>query len=141
MRQVVHGSTASERFNMVLLSVFACSALLLAAIGVCGLTMYSVQQRTQEFGIRMALGASAGKLQRSIITQSMRLVGGGVVVGTAAAIGLTRVLEHLLFGVEPWDPVVFGTVPIILTAVAVCAVWLAARRAARVDPLISLRWE
>jgi len=141
MDEVVVQSTARQDFNMLLLTIFGCSALLLAAIGIYGLMAYSVEQRTQELGIRMALGAQAGDVRNIVIFQGMRLALIGVVVGTAAAVGLMRLIADLLYGVKPWDPLVFVTVPIVLSVVALFAVWLPARRATRIDPLDALRYE
>ena len=141
MDEVVLHSTAREDFNMLLLSIFGCAALLLAAIGIYGLMAYSVEQRTQELGIRMALGAEARDLRKLVIYQGMALAIVGVALGTSAAFGLTRLLANLLYGVKPWDPLVFATVPIILSAVALVAISLPAHRATRVDPLDALRYE
>ncbi|HVH26778.1 MAG TPA: ABC transporter permease [Vicinamibacterales bacterium] len=141
MGAIVTQSTARSDFNMLLLTIFAASALLLAAIGIYGLMAYSVQQRTQEIGIRLALGADARRVRNMVIGQGMRLALVGVVVGLAASFGLTRLLASFLFGVAARDPVVFVTVPLLLTGVALVGVWLPARRAARVDPVIALRSE
>jgi len=141
MDEVVVQSTAREDFNMVLLTIFGCSALLLAAIGIYGLMAYSVQQRTQELGIRIALGAKSGDVRNLVIFQGMRLAVVGVLIGTVAAFGLTRLIANLLFGVKAWDPLVFVSVPIILCAVALFAVWLPARRATLIDPADALRYE
>jgi ABC-type antimicrobial peptide transport system permease subunit len=102
---------------------------------------YSVQQRTQEIGIRMALGAEAGNVRNMIVLQGMRLVWIGAAIGLAAAFGLTRLISSFLFGVNAWDPLVFTVVPVILMAVALFAVWLPARRATKIDPLNALRYE
>jgi putative ABC transport system permease protein len=141
MGEIVARSTARSAFNMTLLSVFAGTALLLAAIGIYGLMAYSVQQRTQEIGIRAALGASAAKVRSMILLQGLRVALLGVVVGLAAAFGLTRVIASFLFGVTSRDPVVFVAVPLLLLAVALVGMWLPARRAARVDPATALRAE
>jgi predicted permease len=141
MDEVVVRSTAAQRFNTLLLTIFGCSALLLAAIGIYGLMAYSVQQRTQEIGIRMALGAGASKVRNIVVLQGMRLAFIGVVLGVAGALALTRLINSFLFGVKPLDPIVFLTVPTVLTAVALFSTWLPARRAARVDPLNALRYE
>jgi len=123
------------------MTIFACAALLLAAIGVYGLMAYSVEQRTQEIGIRLALGAETARVRRMIVFQGMRLAIVGVVVGLASAFGLTRFIASFLFGVQAWDPVVFTAVPAALAAVALFAVWVPARRASRVDPIQALRYE
>jgi putative ABC transport system permease protein len=141
MEEVVSRSTSRQRFNMWLMTVFGVSALLLAAIGIYGLMAYSVEQRTQEIGIRLALGANASKVRTMIVRQGMALAIVGVVVGLAAAFGLARLMETLLFGVTTRDPLVFGGVPLLLTLVAFVAVWLPARRASRVDPMSALRYE
>jgi predicted permease len=141
MEEVISRSTSRQRFNMLLMTVFGGSALLLAAIGVYGLMAYSVQQRTQEIGIRMALGAESKHVRRMVISQGMRFALIGVVVGVAAAFGLARLIATFLFGVTTWDPVVFIAVPVLLTAVSLLAVWLPALRATRVDPVTALRQE
>jgi putative ABC transport system permease protein len=141
MDEVVVHSTARESFNMLLLSIFGASALVLASIGIYGLMAYSVQQRTQEMGIRMALGADRGRIRNLVVWQGMQLTIAGVIVGAGAAFGLTRLIASLLFGVKSWDPVVFVTVPVVLAAVALLAVWLPATRASRLDPMAALRVE
>jgi putative ABC transport system permease protein len=141
MDEVVVSSTARADFNMLLLTIFGCSALLLAAIGIYALMAYSVQQRRQELGIRIALGADAVDVRNLVIFQGMRLALVGVLVGIAAAFGLTRLIANLLFGVKTWDPVVFISVPLILSAVALLAVWIPARRATQVNPVDALRYE
>jgi putative ABC transport system permease protein len=141
MTQVVGNSTAREDFNMLLLTIFGASALILAAIGIYGLMAYSVQQRTQEMGIRMALGADRARIRSLVVWHGMRLAIVGVVIGIGAAFGLTRFIASLLFGVKTWDPAVFVTVPIILSLVALLAVWMPATRASRLDPQQALRIE
>jgi putative ABC transport system permease protein len=141
MDQVVAQSTARQDFNTTLLTIFACVALLLAAVGIYGLMAYSVQQRRQEIGIRMALGASPEKVRGMIVRQGMTLAFAGVLVGVAAALALTRLMASLIFGVKTWDPVVFVTVAVVLSLVALLATYIPARRAAHVDPLIALRYE
>jgi predicted permease len=141
MDEVVVQSTARNDFNMSLLTIFAGSALLLAAIGIYGLMSYSVQQRTQEIGIRMALGAESGDVRRLVMVQGMQLVIAGVVCGIAGAFGLTRLLNSFLFGVKPLDPMVFVAVPVLLTAIALFAIWVPATRATAVDPVNALRYE
>jgi predicted permease len=141
MSEIVTQSTARSDFNMLLLTIFAGSALLLAAIGIYGLMAYSVEQRTQEIGIHLALGADSSTVRNMIIHQGMSIALVGIAIGFASALGLTRIVASFLFGVTPRDPVVFAIVPLLLTAVALVGVWFPARRAARVDPLIALRAE
>jgi predicted permease len=141
MTEVVSRSTSRQRFNMWLMTVFGACALLLAAIGIYGLMAYSVAQRTQELGIRMALGAEAGHVRRMVVRQGMRLAAVGLVVGLVASMALARVVESFLFGVTARDPLVFLGVPLVLAAVALLAVWLPALRASRVDPIEALRYE
>jgi predicted permease len=141
MDEIVAKSTARQNLNMLLMNIFGGSALFLAAIGIYALMAYSVQQRTQEIGIRMALGARPGALRNMILVQGMRLALIGVAIGLAAAFGLTRLLTSLLFGVQPRDPLVFIAVPVLLAAVALLACYLPARRATRINPLEALRWE
>jgi len=141
MDQIVMGSTARDQFNTLVLGIFAAVAILLASIGLYGLMAYSVEQRTLEFGIRLALGADFPALRNMIVRQAMTLAGAGIVVGLAAAYGLTRFLASLLYRVKPTDPVVFGTVTVIFAGVAFLASYLPARRALRVDPVVALRYE
>ena len=141
MTEVVSNSTAREDFNMLLLSIFGACALILAAIGIYGLMAYSVQQRTQEMGIRMALGADRSHIRSLVVWNGMRLAIVGVVLGIAAAFGLTRLIASFLFGVKTWDPLVFVTVPVLLSLVALLAVWMPATRASRLDPQQALRIE
>ena len=122
------------------MTIFGSVALLLAAIGIYGMMAYSVQQRTHEFGIRLALGAQASSLRNSIARQGMRVTSrAGVLCGTAAAFGLARWMAFLLWGVKPWDPIAFITVPAILSAVSLAAIWIPALRATRLDPMVALR--
>ncbi len=141
MEEMVAKSTARQNLNMLLMNIFGGSALLLAGVGIYGLMAYSVQQRTKEIGIRMALGAQPGALRGMVLRQGMRLALIGAVIGIATAFGLTRLLTSLLFGVQPHDPLVFIAVPVLLTAVALLACYLPARRATRINPLEALRWE
>ncbi len=141
MDQVVNLSTARERFNMLLMSVFGFSALLLAAIGIYGLMAYSVQQRIQEIGIRLALGATAGNVKGMVVGQGMWLALAGAAAGLGSAWALTRFLESFLFRVKMHDPVVFIAVPVVLSLVALLAVWFPAGRASRIEPVEALRYE
>jgi putative ABC transport system permease protein len=126
---------------MLLLTIFGVIALALAAVGIYGLLAYSVQQRTQEMGIRMALGADRSAIRSLVIWHGMKLTLVGTVLGVIAAFGLTRLLASLLFGVKSWDPAAFFLAPVIIAAVAFLAVWLPARRASRVDLIQALRAE
>ena len=141
MDEVMGHSTARQRFQMLLLTIFGAVALLLSAIGIYALMAYSVAQRTQELGIRMALGADRGRIRKLVVWQGMRLALFGVLAGLVASFGLTRFLSTFLFGVKPWDPAVFVSAPLILTAIAMLAVWLPAARASKVDPMEALRAE
>ncbi len=131
MEQVIAQSIARQRFNMLLLSIFAAVALLLAAIGIYGVMSCSVEQRTQEIGIRMALGAGRGGMRRMVLAQGMKLAMAGVALGLALAYGLSRVLASLLFGVAASDP----------STLAMAAAFIPARRATAIDPAIALRYE
>jgi len=141
MDEIVILTTSRQRFNMLLLTIFGSSALLMAAIGIYGLMAYSVQQRTQELGIRMALGAQASNIRNMVIRQGMVLAIIGVVIGIGGALWLTHFLASFLFGVKALDPAAFVATPILLTAVALLAVWIPARRATRVSPMTALRFE
>jgi len=141
MDEVVRRSTANTDFNTLVLTIFAATALLLAAIGIYGLMAYSVEQRTQEIGIRLALGAEHGTVRNMVVFQGMRLALIGVVIGVGSAFGLTKLIASVLYGVKARDPMVFIGVPILLTAVALIAVWLPARRATRVSPVDAVRSE
>jgi predicted permease len=141
MEEVMHGSTARDRFNMMLLTIFGAVALILAAVGIFGLMAYSVAQRRQEMGIRMALGADRPAIRRLVVWSGMRLALFGVALGLGAALALTRLIASLLFGVQPWDPIAFVVAPVILFLAALIAVWLPGMRACRIDPLEALRME
>jgi putative ABC transport system permease protein len=141
MDQILSNSVAGQRFNAVLLGIFASLALILATIGVFGVINYSVAQRTHEIGIRLALGAQRRDVFKLIVGQGLILAFIGVVVGAIGAFGLTRLIESLLFGVSPTDALTFGLVSVIVTAVALLACYLPARRAMQVDPLVALRYE
>jgi predicted permease len=141
MAEVVSRSTSRQRFNMWLMAVFGVCALLLAAIGIYGLMAYSVEQRTQEIGIRLALGAHTAQVRNMVVKQGMVLAVIGVVIGLASAFGLARLMETLLFSVTTRDPLTFVVVPVVLAAVAFIAAWVPARRASKVDPIVALRYE
>ena len=141
MDDVVGESIARARFDMWLMTIFGGCALLLAAIGVYGLTAYSVQQRTPEIGIRMALGADARAVRRMVLAQGIGLALTGIAIGLVSALALARLLAGFLFGVAPRDPAVFVSIPILLVGVALAAVWLPALHATRISPMIALRHE
>jgi putative ABC transport system permease protein len=141
MDEVVARSTANTDFNTLVLTIFAGTALLLAAIGIYGLMAYSVEQRTQEIGIRLALGAEYGTVRNMVVFQGMRLAIAGVIIGLGSAFGLTKLIASFLYGVKARDPAVFIAVPLLLAAVALVAVWLPAQRATRVSPVDALRSE
>jgi putative ABC transport system permease protein len=141
MTQVVADSMASSRFNMILMTIFAGVALLMASIGLYGVISYMVSQRTHEIGIRMALGASRPSVLGLVLRNGMSLALMGVGVGLAAAFGLTRLITTLLYGVSPTDPITFGVISLVLTGVALAACVVPAHRATRVDPMIALRYE
>jgi predicted permease len=141
MQQIIAESNTRQNFNTLLLTVFAAIALLLAAVGIYGLMAYAVQQRTQEIGIRMALGANQTKIMQLVLGQGMRLALIGTLVGLGAAFGLTRLLQNFLFGVKPGDPVAYSMVAVVLVAVTLLAAFVPTRRAMRVDPMVALRAE
>jgi putative ABC transport system permease protein len=139
--KVLADSTTRENFNVLLMTVFALLALSLAAVGIYGLMSYAVEQRTQEIGIRMALGANQGKIMQMVLGQSMRLAAIGAVIGLAAAYGVAKLVGGLLFGIKANDPIMYSAVVVILAAVALLAAFIPARRATRVDPILALRQE
>jgi putative ABC transport system permease protein len=141
MDQVVTRSLSRQRFNMWLMTTFGLAALALAAIGIYGLMAYSVEQRTQEIGIRLALGADSERVRTMVIVQGMRLAIVGVAVGLVAAFGLARMISTFLFGVTAADPLVFVAAPVVLTIVALIAALIPAVRASRVEPIEALRYE
>ena len=141
LESIVQDSLGSRRFPMLLLSAFALLALALAAVGIIGVVSYSVSQRTNEIGIRMALGARPGDVTRLVLSGSMRWVFVGIGFGIAGSLGLTRLLGTLLYGVQPTNLAVLGTVSLLLALVALLACYIPARKAAKVDPLVALRYE
>ena len=132
---------ADRRFTLLLLGVFAATALLIAAVGIYGVIAYAVSQRTQEIGVRVALGAQRSHIMNLVLGQGFRLVIIGVVAGLAGAFVLTRFLSAMLFNVKSYDPLTFAAVALLLAAVAMLASYVPARRAMRVDPIVALRYE
>ena len=124
-----------------LFMIFGFVALFLAAIGLYGVMAFSVSRRTQEIGLRMALGATTGTVMKMILKQGAVQLGIGIALGLGIAVGLSRLLEFILFGVEPWDPTIFIVIVVTLTLVGLLACWVPAQRATRVDPMDALRYE
>jgi predicted permease len=141
LEDVMAGALAARRITMILLGVFAAVALVLASVGIYGVISFVVGQRTHEIGVRMALGAQRGDVMRLVFGEGVRMALAGLAAGVAAALGLTRLIANLLFGVAPEDPLTFAVVAIVLTMVALLACYLPARRAVRVDPMVALRYE
>ena len=141
MNQVIADSLAGQRFSMILLSAFAVLALMLAGIGLYGVISYLVGQRTREIGIRVALGAQREDVVRLVVKHAMKMALGGLPLGLIAALGLTRLLTGMLYGVTTTDPTTFAVITLLMTAVALLACFVPALRAAKVDPLVALRYE
>jgi putative ABC transport system permease protein len=141
LEQVFSSSLNQRRFSLVIFGIFAAVALVLAAAGIYGVMSYAVTQRTQEIGVRIALGAQTGDVIRLVVQQGMRLALSGVLLGLLGAWALLRVIKDMLFGISPSDPLTFLGIAFVLTLVALLACWLPARRAANVDPLVALRYE
>lgn len=141
MDSIISDSLASQRFSMAVLGVFAMLALALASVGIYGVISYLVGQRTQEIGIRVAMGASRSDVLRMVLGDGMKMTLIGVGIGIAAALGLTRLMASLLFGVSATDPLTFTAVAMLLSVVALAACYIPARRAMRVDPMVALRYE
>jgi ABC-type antimicrobial peptide transport system permease subunit len=137
--QIVDRAVSPRRFIVLLLGAFAVTASLLASLGIYGVVSYSVNQRTQEIGIRMALGASAASVRRGVITQTLGLAFTGVVIGVIGSFALARLMASLLYGVTPADPPTFAAMIVLLALIAVMAGYLPARRASRIEPMSVLR--
>jgi putative ABC transport system permease protein len=141
MNDVLAASLDHQRFNLTLLGLFAVAALALAVVGIYGVMSYAITQRTNEIGIRVALGAQHRNILWLILGQGLRLALVGGTLGIAASFALTRYMSHLLFGIGPRDPQTFVAIPFALLAVALLACYIPARRATRVDPIVALRYE
>jgi len=141
MGEIVARSISTQRLTMFLLSIFSALALVLSAVGIYGVISYLTGQRTHEIGVRVALGASRNDVLRMVLGQGLKITLIGVVIGLAAAFGLTRLITTLIYGVGTTDPLTFGSVALLLSGVALFACYLPARRAMRVDPMVALRYE
>jgi ABC-type antimicrobial peptide transport system permease subunit len=141
METIVADSMSARRFSMILLSIFASLALLLSSIGIYGVISYLASQRTREIGIRVALGAQRRDVLRMMLGEGMKMALVGVAIGVAVALGLTRLISQMLFGVSPTDPLTFFAVALVLTGAALAACYIPSRRAMRVDPIVALRYE
>jgi putative ABC transport system permease protein len=141
MEDVLSASIEQQRFDMLLLALFAGLAVTLGAVGLYGVLSHLVAQRTHEIGVRMALGAGHNEVLRLVVTNGLRMTSIGLGIGIVAAFGLTRLLAGLLFGVKPTDPFTFATVGVLICCVAFLACYIPARRATRVDPIMALRYE
>ncbi len=141
MQQLLAESLSGRQFNMLLLTIFALVALVLAVVGIYGVMSYTVTQRTHEIGIRVAIGAQSRDVFRMVIGQGMMLAMIGVAFGLVGAFGLTRLMTTMLFGVEPTDPATFVSIAVLLIVVALVACYIPGRRAAKVNPLVALRYE
>jgi putative ABC transport system permease protein len=141
MDQWIHNSTNRQGFSSFVISAFAALALILAAVSLLGLMSYTVAQRTQEFGIRMTLGAKPGNVLGMLLSRGLMLATGGILTGLVVAGAFSRLLRSFLFQVSPVDPVVFLTVSVLLIIVSLLAIYIRARRAMRIDPAIALRYE
>jgi putative ABC transport system permease protein len=141
MEEIISDSISDRKFSMVLLGTFAALALLLSSIGIYGVISYLVGERTHEIGIRMALGAQRKNVLTLVLGEGMKLVVLGAAIGIAAALGLSRLMAGMLYGVSATDPLTFAAVPIVLLGVAILACYIPARRAMRVDPITALRYE
>jgi ABC-type antimicrobial peptide transport system permease subunit len=141
MQAIVDRSTAKTTFAMLLLAIAGGMALVLSAVGIYGVISYTVSERRSEIGVRMALGARAAQVGRMVVGQSLRVAGVGIAIGLAGALATTRVMQSLLFGVSPTDPVTLGGVAVVLILLGALAAYAPARRATKVDPVEVLRRE
>ena len=141
MTTTLQGQVAEPRLYALLLGVFAFIAMVLAAVGIYSVIAYSVAHRTQEIGVRLALGAQTGAILKLVVGEGMKLVATGVALGLVASFSLTRLMSNMLFGVSAVDPMTFGAITLLLTFVGLLACWIPARRTMRLDPMIALRYE
>jgi putative ABC transport system permease protein len=141
MDQYVAAALSDRQSSMILLAIFSCLATLLAAVGIYGVLSYLVSEQAREIGVRVALGAQAGDIMRWILRRGLRLAVGGLIVGIGVALAGRRLLASLLYGIAPGDPVTLGAAAVVLLGVALAACVIPARRAARVDPIVTLREE
>jgi putative ABC transport system permease protein len=141
MDEIMSRSVAQPRLEAILLGLFGGLAMLLAAVGIFGVMSYTVSQRTNEIGVRMALGADRGNVLTTVCRQGLRLAGIGLILGLALALAVTRVMTSVLFGVSPIDPLTFASMVVLLALVALFACYIPARRATKVDPMVALRYE
>ncbi|HEY5030203.1 MAG TPA: FtsX-like permease family protein, partial [Candidatus Angelobacter sp.] len=138
---LVNNSLAQQKFSVYLIAGFGLLALILASVGMYGVISYSVAQRTQEIGVRMALGAQPRDISAMVLLQGVRLAGLGIAIGLVVAFVVSRLIANFLYGVNASDPLTFVSVTLTLMAVALLACYIPARRAARVDPIVALRYE
>jgi ABC-type antimicrobial peptide transport system permease subunit len=141
MQRIVDHAVSPRQFFMMLVGIFAGLGLLLASLGIYGVISYSVTRRTQEIGVRMALGASPGNVQMGVLSKTMRMAAVGIVVGAVVSIAVANLIASLLFGTKPTDPTTFVAMAVLLGAVAALAGYLPARRASRINPMVALRNE
>jgi putative ABC transport system permease protein len=139
MEQLVSEAIAEPRVYAALLTIFGIVAMLLAAIGIYGVMAYNVTQRTHEIGVRMALGAKPASVLGMVLGRGVKLALAGIAIGLIGAVTLTRLMEQLLFGISPTDPLTFGAIAVLFTMVALVSCYVPARRATKVDPLVALR--
>jgi putative ABC transport system permease protein len=141
MQDILDDTMSERRFSSVLLSIFGALGILLACLGIYGALTFNVTQRTREIGIRMALGADRNGVLRMIMSEGLLLVGVGIAIGIIAGIVLARVLQSLLFGMQPSDPAMYATASVAIALVAAAACYIPARRATKIEPSIALRYE
>jgi ABC-type antimicrobial peptide transport system permease subunit len=141
MQRLVDHAVSPRQFFMMLVGIFAGLGLLLASLGIYGVISYSVTRRTQEIGVRMALGASPGNVQMGVLSKTLRMAAIGIIVGAVASLAVANLIASLLFGTKPTDPITFVVIAVLLGAVAGLAGYLPARRASRINPMVALRNE